>query len=142
MNSVIEGRNLIITKANGNFEPYVTMKFKGFAKHEVARTSKLQGTMNPTWNQDFVLRPRAPSDILIVKLYDHEGHKNIHIGQAELLIGDYLNQGVRDIWLQLHKKPTILNKVHEALGSDLHLNIFVGTQFPCMHSTSTVLTYL
>jgi len=61
--------------------------------------------LNPTWNQDLVLYPKSATDVLLLKVYDHDTlTKDNLLGMVEIPLERFFQQGLQDNWLQLMKR--------------------------------------
>jgi len=86
-------------------DPFVIAKFKGLGKTASTQTSVVHNTLNPVWNQDLVLYPKSASDVLLLKVYDHDTlTKDNLLGMVEIPLERFFQQGLQDNWLQLMKR--------------------------------------
>jgi len=87
-------------------DPFVVAKFRGLGKMMTSvQTSVIHNTSNPVWNQDITLCPKNVSDILLLKVYDHDTlSKDNLLGMIEIPLERFFQQGLQDQWLQLMKR--------------------------------------
>jgi len=134
---VIEARGLKDTDEISKSDPYAIVKLKGHK--ETFRTRTIKDSINPAWNEEFVLHPRdVNSDILEIKLYDRDVLSfDDSLGEVEVPLRDYLNAGLRDEWRSIRFRKGFRplqfltgTSSHGGMSGDLHFTIFVGTGFP------------
>jgi len=84
-------------------DPFVVAKFKGFGKMmNSVQTSVIHNTLNPCWNQELCLYPKNATDVLLLKVYDHDTlSKDNLLGMVEIPLERFFQQGFQDHWIQL-----------------------------------------
>jgi len=84
-------------------DPFVVAKFRGLGKMlKSVQTSVIHNTLNPVWNQELSLYPKTASDILLLKVYDHDTlSKDNLLGMVEIPLERFFQQGTTDQWIQL-----------------------------------------
>jgi hypothetical protein len=84
-------------------DPFVVAKFRGLGKMMTSvQTSVIHNTLNPVWNQDLTLYPKNVSDVLLLKVYDHDTlSKDNLLGMVEVPLDRFFQQGWQDNWIQL-----------------------------------------
>jgi len=103
---VCEAFGLQRADRNGSADPYVSAKLRGKPLSNV-KTSQQKNTLNPKWNQDLMLYPRGVTEVLVLKIYDHDSlKKNNFLGMVEIPLERFFQQGVKDTWLQLMRKKS------------------------------------
>jgi len=109
---VLEARNLKLpTQRDHTVDPYVVVSFKkGILKMMSSdkegrfQSRILEDTLNPVWNEEFVLHPSKPETAwIVVKVYDRDrvGKKDTLLGKFKLHIVDFWNKGLVDRWFPL-----------------------------------------
>lgn len=106
-------------------DPLVVAKFKGL-RLTSARTTAINNTSNPVWNQELILSPKKIDEILLLKVYDKDIGKNDLLGYAEIPLSTYFGEGMKDMWLQLVKKKGLIKKQFISVPGHLHVQIFAG----------------
>jgi Ca2+-dependent lipid-binding protein len=72
---VVEGRGLFGGDVGGSSDPYVVVKLKGLGhlfSSEKQKSGVVWNNANPIWNQDFVLHPTKPVDVILIQVYDRD----------------------------------------------------------------------
>jgi len=102
---VLEATGLTRGDKNSS-DPFIVAKFKGLGKMmNSVQTSVIHNTLNPVWNQDLILYPKNNSDVLLLKVYDHDSlTKDNLLGMVEIPIDRFFQQGTQDNWLQLMQR--------------------------------------
>jgi len=97
---VLEGRNMIRRDTFSASDPYVEAGVRGGA--EVFKTHVVNNTSNPIWSTPFTFTGNRRDDILVLRVMDFDP-KGIHdfMGEADINLAPYLNQGWKDFWVQL-----------------------------------------
>jgi len=90
----------------GSADPFIIAKFKGLGKILTThQTAVIHNTANPVWNEDFTLHPKSMSDVLFLKVYDHDSFsKDNLLGMVEIPLEPIFQKGVQENWLQLMKR--------------------------------------
>jgi len=151
---VLEARGLRPSDMNRSSDPYCELKIKGTTTS--FRTRTVKHNVNPCWNEEFTFFPKNPAyDILRIRVYDHDTlSRDDFLGEVQIPISQYMNQGVRDEWVPLSEARGISGMIQSLtqgkLGGgtmpgttttpsglyggkwkhgqgDLHLQIFCGT---------------
>jgi len=102
---VIEARGLKAADWGGTSDPFTELRIK--ASTIVHKTRTIKKTLNPMWNEEFILYPtNTDTDILSVKVYDFDTNtSNDLIGELEIPLVAIVNkpQG-EEIWRPLMEK--------------------------------------
>jgi len=87
-------------------DPFVVAKFKGLGKMmNSVQTSIVHNSLNPVWNQELTLYPKTNTDVLLLKVYDHDVlTKDNLLGMVEIPLDRFFEKGTQDNWLQLMKR--------------------------------------
>jgi len=103
---VLEAYGLAKTDKVGGSDPFVVAKFRGLGKMMTSvQTSVIHNTSNPVWNQDLTLYPKTTSDVLLLKVYDHDTlSKDNLLGMVEVPLERFFQQGTTDQWVQLMRR--------------------------------------
>jgi len=94
------------TFGSSGTDPFIIAKFKGLGKIlSSVQSSVIHNTVNPVWNEDFSMFPKSESDVLYLKVYDHDSlSKDNLLGMVEVPLEAMFQKGVQDIWLQLMRR--------------------------------------
>jgi len=143
--NVCEAFGLQKADKTGNADPFVVAKLRGkFWKGKV-QTSQIKQTLEPVWNQELMLYPKNISDILVLKIYDHDTlRKDNFLGMVEVPLERFFQQGMKDSWLQLMRKKQGWKRIYGKRPSyisapgQLHVQIWFGNmnEFNNMLATS------
>jgi len=117
-------------------DPFVEVRLK-HSGHHSHKTNVVRHTLNPYWNQDFILQSHNPdNDELIVRLMDHDTFsRNDYLGEVVIPLSKYLwNKGIpQDEWFPImFKKSHLLgltSSTHQGKG-EIHLVVSVGEPRP------------
>eukprot|EP01118_Nematostelium_gracile_P005231 TRINITY_DN1637_c0_g1_i2.p1 TRINITY_DN1637_c0_g1~~TRINITY_DN1637_c0_g1_i2.p1 ORF type:complete len:273 (-),score=53.64 TRINITY_DN1637_c0_g1_i2:53-850(-) len=103
---VIEARGLRSADAFSPSDPYCIVELKGHLfNKEKQYTKVIWDNNNPIWNEDFVMHPSKPQDIIIISIYDKDKiTSDDFLGKIELPVAQYLNRGPIDEWRPLTTK--------------------------------------
>ncbi|KNC85227.1 hypothetical protein SARC_02601 [Sphaeroforma arctica JP610] len=89
-------------------DPYCQIEV-GAIEKEIAKTHKINATLNPNWDEEFVMNVWRPRAILTLKVYDYDtASKDDHIGEVHVPIEMLRNQELHDLWFDLHPEPSDL----------------------------------
>jgi len=124
-------------------DPFVVAKFRGLGKMMTSvQTSVIHNTLNPVWNQDLTLYPKNNTDILLLKVYDHDAlSKNNLLGMVEIPLERFFQQGTQDNWVQLmNRKGSWKSLVggHPtwfSVPGQLHVQLWFGLANQTLQST-------
>jgi len=126
---IIEARDLKAADVHGTSDPLVVVSLRGLLKKK-HRTSTISNTVNPVWDEEFVLEPHHPEkDTIVIKVYDRDVVKNDLLGMVRIPVFAYFNRGPIDEW-----RPLVTRTGQPARG-DIHLQISWGTG-PISHALS------
>eukprot|EP01114_Cavostelium_apophysatum_P017606 TRINITY_DN527_c0_g1_i1.p1 TRINITY_DN527_c0_g1~~TRINITY_DN527_c0_g1_i1.p1 ORF type:complete len:213 (+),score=45.74 TRINITY_DN527_c0_g1_i1:97-735(+) len=104
---ILEAQGLSRADRNGTSDPFVVAKFRGLGKMMAhsAQTAVIHNTTNPVWNQELTLYPKTASDVLLLKVYDHDTlTKDNLLGMIELPLDRFFQTGFQEQWVQLMKR--------------------------------------
>jgi Ca2+-dependent lipid-binding protein len=105
----------------GTSDPLVVLSLKGLLKKK-HRTATISNTVNPIWNEEFVLEPHHPEkDVLVIKVYDKDVVKNDLLGMVRIPVFPYFNRGPIDEWRSL------VTKTGQPARGDVHIQVNWGT---------------
>jgi len=125
---IIEARNLKDQEYLGKVDPFVEIQLK--SSHQAFKTNVVKNKIDPIWNLDCSFTVISPSDSLCFKVYDFDKFMlNDLIGEVEVPLHTYLNQGVKDFWVPLEHTSINLFKLHTAkkIQGQLHIQLdFTG----------------
>jgi len=129
---VFEAFGLQRADRNGSADPFVVAKLRGKPMSGV-KTSQMRNTLNPVWNQDLMLYPKGISEVLVLKIYDHDVLKrNNFLGMVEIPLEKFFQVGARDTWLQLMKRKAGWKKLfggkptYISASGQIHVQLWFG----------------
>jgi len=127
---ILEAKGL--EKDFNSTDHFVVAKIKGFGSH-TAQTSVFRDSLNPVWNEELILFPKAISDVLLLKIYDHDTlTKDNLVGMVEVPLNMFFQNGMQDTWLQLMKRKFGLKSMMQGhytwycVPGQLHLQFCFG----------------
>jgi len=119
---VVEARGLKSKDFFSKSDPYVQIKLKGhmFQTHK-QKGKTISNNNNPIWNEDFIVIPKSPNDVIEITIWDHDTFTfDDFIGKIDLPVSQYLNRGVCDEWRPL------VGKSGGKVAGEVHLVIRYG----------------
>jgi len=93
---VIEAKNIL--REEKISDPLVEVGIRG-PMHPIFKSNFVSQTVNPTWDQVFVLSAHNPDEFLVMRIVD--ARTGELMGETEIALGPYLNQGPKDFWVSL-----------------------------------------
>eukprot|EP01129_Flabellula_baltica_P001479 TRINITY_DN1138_c0_g1_i1.p1 TRINITY_DN1138_c0_g1~~TRINITY_DN1138_c0_g1_i1.p1 ORF type:complete len:520 (-),score=113.08 TRINITY_DN1138_c0_g1_i1:53-1579(-) len=99
---VVQAQNLAIKDSmTQSSDPYCKIKCDGYS----FKTPCIKKSLDPVWEADFNLTVR--SDVAVtITCWDKDAlKKDDFLGYVKLEIADFVNAGVRDIWIDLSPRP-------------------------------------
>jgi len=93
---VIEAKNIL--REEKISDPLVEVGIRG-PMHPIFKSNFVSQTVNPTWDQVFVLSAHNPEEFLVMRIVD--ARTGELMGETEIALGPYLNQGPKDFWVSL-----------------------------------------
>jgi len=110
---VIEARGVKAADFGGTSDPFAELRIKN--ESHVLQTRVIKKTLNPMWNEEFILYPSNPDkDILCIKVYDFDSvGNNDLLGEIEIPVVALENRPPQEQWHQLQEKkgPTTFKPV-------------------------------
>ncbi|KAH7856594.1 hypothetical protein Vadar_003301 [Vaccinium darrowii] len=97
--TVVEGKDLVVKDKFGKSDPYVKLQY-GKA---LQRTSAVQHTSNPSWNQKFEFDEIGGGEYLKIKCYSEETLADENIGSARVNLEGLVEGLTRDVWIPLER---------------------------------------
>ncbi|KAJ3447569.1 c2 domain-containing protein [Anaeramoeba flamelloides] len=124
---VIEAKDIHGADLGGKSDPYCVLKIndedinkkvKKRGKHWEGLTSTKTKTLNPKWNETYILESMPgdeESDFLRVQLFDHDKvSKDDSIGMCKIPLSTFVNGQPHDVWYDIKpmKKEKAKGKLH------------------------------
>ena len=105
--TVLEAKELKPLDFGGNSDPYVQLILEG--KKE--KSTYKPGTLDPVWNEDFVMSVKSKESVLRVEIYDKDmiGDDDLE-GIVEIPMVSLLNQQKVDNWYELENEKGEMEK--------------------------------
>ncbi|PSR84718.1 Synaptotagmin like [Actinidia chinensis var. chinensis] len=97
--TVVEGKDLVVKDKFGKSDPYVKLQYGKVLK----RTTAVQHTPNPIWNQKFEFDEISGGEYLKIKCNSEEIFGDDNIGSARVNLEGIVEGSVRDEWVPLEK---------------------------------------
>ncbi|CAF1633198.1 unnamed protein product [Adineta ricciae] len=141
--TIVEGRNLkdedIVDKNDAYVELCVNEDYK-------QRTTTIQSSKNPTWNQKFIFYLKKCEDNLYVHVYDEDDGVKDPIGSASIDLKKHVfDKTGYDAWIKLPAIPGVRSKgeihvilKHSTMMSYSRNNVVHGTTHYCCSSGKTI----
>lgn len=105
---VIEARGVLASDyslfGDAMSDPYCEVLVGGAVEKERTRTRHITSTLNPVWDEAFVLDVHRPYATLTVKVYDYDRYsKDDHIGRSASLMSSRLHSALLTFRLQARR---------------------------------------
>eukprot|EP01134_Creolimax_fragrantissima_P003929 CFRG3929T1 len=103
-------------------DPYVCLEL-GAVKKETARTRHIKATLNPHWDEEFVMNVWRPRSKLTLKVYDSDVvSRDDHIGEVTIPVDVLRDQELHDLWFDLRPEPrSTIQQTAKCLKIKTHL---------------------
>jgi len=114
------GRHLMVCDSNRSSDPYVVLFFDG---HEY-KTEVQWATLNPQWNEQFVLPVTGASKELFVGVYDSDRYSNDDfMGMVHIPLAELERDRVFEDWFPLKARPGKKSDKDLPISGAIHMQI-------------------
>jgi C2 domain len=117
---VIRATNLPKTDTLGKCDPYVLLSIGDAEQSEVVCTSIKKRTLNPVWNEEFVIPVYNGTESLDLELFDHdELDSDDCVGSISIPLSALSHQAHVEAWFDIHLEPSWIKQTDKLVGKKL-----------------------